>query len=154
MQRTVEAVLEDHPTKRVRTGDAELSRPGRAHNERLRKDKKPQGRKRQHEPQEAIYHNWHTPFLWRQILEAARDPSVGKKMGSWMIMKVLRKKDAETFKALSHTTIEGWIDRKDREHPRWSDAALRMGELGNHQGHSNGGRKGALVSASAPQLLQ
>ncbi|KAG2748079.1 hypothetical protein P692DRAFT_20691496, partial [Suillus brevipes Sb2] len=56
----------------------------------------------------------------------------------------LKKKDPVIFKGLAHSTVEGWIDRTGK--PRWTEAALRMAELGNHQGHSNGGQKGIFTN--------
>jgi hypothetical protein len=59
------------------------------------------------------------------------------------LVQYLKKKDPVIFKGLAHSTVEGWIDRTGK--PRWTEAALCMAELGNHQGHSNGGRKGIFV---------
>jgi hypothetical protein len=138
--------LEDREAKRPRHDIAELSRPNRAANEQAHlKRKKPQGRKRKHTKQEAKYKNWHAPFLWNQIVAAAKDPGVGFRMSAWQIMKVLKKKSPDVFASIAHSTIEEWIDRSG-ERPRWSDSALRMAELGNNQGHHNGGRRGVLVS--------
>lgn len=87
--------LEDREAKHPRHGIAELSRPNRAANERASlKQKRPQGRKPKHTKQEAKYKNWHTPFLWNQIVAAAKDSSVGSWMSAWQIMKVLKKKIA------------------------------------------------------------
>jgi hypothetical protein len=146
--------LKDSPSKRSKGENAELSRPDRASKIKAReKGKKPQGRKQKHEPSKAVYHNWFSPFLWNQIMTAAAHPSVGRSMSSRALAKVLTVKDSKTFSALAPSTIEGWIDRKSGLRPRWSDAALRRAELGNHQGHSNGGRRGVLVRVLASMKL-
>lgn len=108
--------------------------------------KKYQGRPRVHEHRDAKYHNWFSPFLWTQIEQGAKHPSVGRRMSTWNLVKVMQKQDPVTFKKLSRNTIEAWIDRSDPERPRWSDSTLAKVEAANFQGHSHGGRKGALVS--------
>jgi hypothetical protein len=142
----ISVLWEDRPTKRSRHSVAEMTRPHRSFKEEARREnKKPQGQKRKHEPRDAKYHNWHTPFFWIQIVAAAKNPAVGWEMSSTKIVQILQKKDPETFAGMSRSTIEGWIDRSGNR-PKWSDAALRMAENGNRQGHQNGGRRGALVS--------
>jgi hypothetical protein len=127
---------------------AELSRPARAEKEIARnKNKKTTGRKRIHEPKDAKYMNWHSLFLWNQIMDAAKHPSVGYSMSASRIRDILVVKDPKTFGNISRTTIDGWIDRSGPK-PSWSDAALRMAENGNHPG-SEGGRTGVLVSDSS-----
>lgn len=59
------------------------------------------------------------------------------------LVRYLQQKDPIIFKGLARSTVEGWIDRVEK--PRWTDAAIHMAELGNHQGHSKGGTKGILV---------
>lgn len=50
------------------------------------------------------------------------------------------------FGKISHTTINGWIDRRG-DKPKWSERALKRVEFGNHQSLDNkGGRRGVLVS--------
>jgi hypothetical protein len=145
-QRTI-VELEGHRSKRAKGSIAELSRPDRAHNESLRKKRKknkPEGRKQKHKKRDATYHNWFSPFLWSQIEVGARHVSVGKSMSTYHLVKVMQQKDPITFKGLSRSTIEGWIDRSGRI-PRWNDATLARIERGNHQGFDHGGRKGVLV---------
>lgn len=132
-------------SKKAKHTIAELSRPGRAEKEIARsKNKKPQGRKRVHQPTDAKYTNWHSPFLWTQIKDAAKHPSVGYSMSATRIKQILIVKDPKTFGHISHNTIDGWIDRSGTK-PRWSDSALRMAENGNRPG-GHGGRTGVLVS--------
>jgi hypothetical protein len=69
-------------------------------------------------------------------------------MSASAIWNVLQKKNPQTFSKISQSTIEGWIDRSNPDKPNWSHAALKMAELGNHQGHPNGGCRGALVCNS------
>jgi hypothetical protein len=131
---------------------AELSRPNRVakERERERQYKKHQpGRKRTRQKQDAVYHNWHGPFTWAQIDNAAKHPSV--MWSSARLVQYLQKKDPTIFKGLARSTIEGWIDRSGK--PRWTDAAVRMAELGNHQGHSKGGKRGILVRMLTIQLV-
>lgn len=139
--------LGDHAesSKKAKSNIAELSRPGRAEKEIARnKNKKPQGRKRVHHPKDAKYTNWHSPFLWSQIENAAKHPSVGYAMSASKIKNLLALRDPKTFGHISHNTIDGWIDRSGPR-PRWSDSALRMAENGNRPG-GQGGRTGVLVS--------
>lgn len=123
---------------------AELTRPNRAakEHERQRKQKKcTSGCKCTHEKKDAVYHNWHGPFTWIQIENAIKHPSVMWSLSH--LVQYLKRKDPVIFKGLARSTVEGWIDRTGK--PRWTEAALRMAELGNHQGHSNGGWKGIFV---------
>lgn len=145
--------LQDNSPKRQKHSLAELSRPNRTEKELACQKKTHQsGRKRKNLHRDAIYHNWHGPFTWNQIVDAARHPSVGSKMSSTKIIQILKKKDAVTFKNLSRSTVESWIERPKEGKPQWSDAALRMAENGNHQGHGNGGRHGVFVSEELLQL--
>ena len=66
-------------------------------------------------------------------------------MSTWNLIKVMQQKDPITFKKLSRTTIEAWIDQSDPEWPCWSTSTLAKAEAANFQGHANGGWKGALV---------
>lgn len=123
---------------------AELTRPNRAakEHERQHKQKKcTSGCKCTHEKKDAVYHNWHGPFTWIQIENAIKHPSVMWSLSH--LVQYLKRKDPVIFKGLARSTVEGWIDRTGK--PRWTEAALRMAELGNHQGHSNGGWKGIFV---------
>lgn len=103
-----------------------------------------QGHKRIHTKQDAVYHNWHGPFTWVQIDNAAKNLSVSWSL-TW-IVQYLKKKDSVTFKGLARSTVEGWIDRSGK--PKWTEAAIWMANLGNHQGHSNGGKKGIFICAN------
>jgi hypothetical protein len=70
-------------SKKAKHTIAELSRPGRAEKEIAHnKNKKPQGQKHIHQPTDAKYTNWHSPFLWTQIEDAAKHPSVGYSMST------------------------------------------------------------------------
>ena len=136
-----------HPSKVLKTGIAELSRPDRAQNEYIcqkRKETEKRGRPRIKEPRPAVYHNWFSPFLWNQILIAGK--AVGWEMSSSEIRNWLRRKHPETFGSISHTTINEWIDCSGPR-PKWSEKALKMVENGNHQHNPNGGCRGALVSS-------
>src|ERR1700720_4711329 len=141
--------LEDHAesSKMAKSSIAELSRPARAEREVARnKNKKPQGRKRVHQPKDAKYTNWHSPFLWSQIEDATRHPSVGYAMSASKIKQVLAVKNPKLFGHISHNTIDRWIDRSGPR-PKWSDSALCMAENGNQPG-GQGGRTGVLVSVT------
>jgi hypothetical protein len=107
------------------------------------KNRKPQGRKTIHEPGNAIYHNWFTPFLFKQI-ENSRILAGGPKWSTRAIVRDLKKRDPVVFGKLNRTTVDGWIDRS-REKPRWSDKTLKHIQQGNEQGHNNGGQKGVFV---------
>ena len=123
---------------------AELSRPARELRRKWKQqNQKPQGRKPLHKPQNAIYHNWFTPFLWLQITQAARD--AGWEMNPTKIVQIAKGRAPETFKGLTVETVRGWIDRSG-DRPRWSDAALHRARKGNDVGHNKGGRQGVLVS--------
>jgi hypothetical protein len=144
--------LEDAPTKRQKHSVAELSRPNRAQQERGRQEKKEtqkKGRPRVHQARDAFYHNWFSPFLWRQILAAGTE--VGWEMSPSAIRNWLQKKDPAVFAKISRTTISEWIDRSGSR-PKWSEKALRLAENGNHQLHPEGGCRGALVSGPDTQV--
>ena len=137
--------LNGHITKCAKNEIAELSRPNRAASKAAhKKQKNTQGRKKKNESGDATYTNWHMPFLWSQIVEAAKHPSVGFKMSVKRIVKVLQMRNPADFSLLSSSTVQGWIDQSGSK-PRWSDAALRMAENGNFQGHNKGGQRGVLV---------
>ena len=124
--------------KRQPSSFAEQSRPKRAIQELLHQaSRKPQGRKRKHEPEPAVYVNWHSELLWPAIEAAARHPSVGPKMSAALIKKVLMRTNPAVYERLSESTIRGWIDQSGTR-ARWSDAALQMAE----KGHLQGGRGG------------
>lgn len=123
---------------------AELSRPARSLKEKFKaKVRKVSGRKRNNTEKPAKYHNWFTPFLFKQI-EDARITSGGPTWSTRAIIRELQKKDFATFKGLSRTTINGWIDRSQNK-PRWSEKTLERVRKGNEPGHVNGRRKGVLV---------
>lgn len=125
---------------------AELSRPYRAFREKQHlKKKTPQGRKKKNEHHQATYHNWHTPLLWGRIVNAAKHPSVGWRMSSTQIVRLLKQQDPMIFAGLARTTVEGWIDRNG-DKPGWSDRALTMAREGyDHNMENKGGRKGIFV---------
>ncbi|KAG1738087.1 uncharacterized protein EDB91DRAFT_1289558 [Suillus paluster] len=106
-----------------------------------------QGCKHIHKKQDTVYHNWHRPFTWVQIDNAAKNPSVA--WSSTQIVQYLKKKDLVTFKGLARSTVKGWIDCSGK--PKWTEAAIRMANLGNHQGHSNGGKKGIFMKYPAAE---
>ncbi|KAG1778131.1 hypothetical protein EV702DRAFT_920199, partial [Suillus placidus] len=87
--------------------------------------------------------NWHGPFTWSQIDAAAKNPGV--QWSATHLVQQLKNHDPKIFKNLAHSTVEGWIDRSGNK-PQWSEAALRMAELSNHQGHSNGGQRGVFTN--------
>jgi hypothetical protein len=137
--------LRDDSPKRQKTSIAELSRPNHAVKEFIRQKKThAQGCKRKHEHKDAVYHNWHGPFTWSQIDAAAKHPAV--QWSATRLIQQLKNHNPKFFKNLARSTVEGWIDRSGNK-PQWSEAALRMAELGNHQGHSNGGQRGVFVCA-------
>jgi hypothetical protein len=71
--------LREEPSMDQGGSVAELSRPAHALKERLREqNRKPQGRKAFRQSQKTIYHNWFTPFLFKQI-ENARIVAGGPK---------------------------------------------------------------------------
>jgi hypothetical protein len=90
------------------------------------------------------YHNWFTPFLFKQI-KLTHINSGGPKWSTCVITRELQKKDFKTFKGLKHTTMDGWIDCLGVK-PSWSEKTLQCVQKGNETGHNNGGHKGALVS--------
>ena len=137
--------LEDLPVKHRKLGNAELSRPNRAASENAcqeRQKTEKRGRPRVHNPRNAVYHNWFSPFLWNQILLAGK--AAGTQMSATAIRDWLRRRDPATFGDISRSTIYDWIDRSGTR-PQWSKEALDMAEKGNHQCHPNGGRRGALI---------
>lgn len=133
---------------------AELSRPHRTFKEKQHLAKKhPQGRKRKNEHRAATYHNWHTPFLWSQIINAASHPSVGWQMSCTQIVRLLKQRDAITFAGLSRTTVDSWIDRTG-DKPKWSARALQMAINGNDPGLGNkGGKRGIFVRLQLTDLV-
>lgn len=89
-----------------------------------------------------MYHNWFTPFLFKQIDDARRRS--GPRWSTTAIVKDLKRKDITSFARLNRTTVDGWIDRSG-EKPRWSDTALERIRQGNNVTNPNAGRKGVLV---------
>ena len=123
---------------------AALSRPARSAKERfIEKTRKPQGRKAIQPSKATKYHNWFTPFLFKQI-DDARRRSGGPRWSTTAIVNELKRKDITTFAGLNRTTLDGWIDRSG-ENPRWSDTALKRVREGNNVTNPNAGRKGVLV---------
>lgn len=137
--------MRDDSTSKKKTSMAEDSRPARE-TKRIEhaKRKKPQGRKLVHEAEDAKYMNWHQPFLWSQIVDAANHPSVGYKMSATRICHLLGVRNPTSFSKIAASTADGWIDCSSGT-ARWSDAALAMAEHGNRPG-GNGGNFGVLVS--------
>lgn len=123
---------------------AELSRPAHSLKEKFKaKVRKASGRKRKNTERPAKYHNWVTPFLFKQI-EDAKITSGGPTWSTWAIISELQKKDFATFQGLSRTMINGWIDQSQNK-PCWSEKTLERVKKGNQPGHINGGQKGVLV---------
>jgi hypothetical protein len=123
----------------------ELSRPARSLKAKFKaKVRKASGRKSKNTEKRTKYHNWFSPFLFKQI-ELARINSGGPKWSTRAITRELQKRDFETFKGLKRTTMDGWIDHSGVK-PCWSEKTLQHVQKGNEPGHTNGGRKGALVS--------
>ncbi len=123
---------------------AELSRPIREGERKFKaKRKKPQGRKETHQSKNAIYHNWFSPFLFKQI-DNARIFAGGPKWSTRAIVSDLKKRDGVVFAKLNRTTVDLWIDRTG-EKPKWSDKTLERIQKGNHLENPNAGRKGVLV---------
>ncbi len=112
-------------------------------------NKKPQGRPRLKEMQPAKYVNWHGPLLWPRIEAIVHYASVGPGWSSRTIVDQLQRMD-DVYAALSHSTVEGWIDRSGTS-PRWSDRALEMARRGHTQ-TTNGGRRGVL--AAYPEVVE
>lgn len=138
----IEAELADNGGQSNRRKVAELSRPGRAFSEKTR-NKSKHKRKRKHEPQNAKYTNWFTPFMWTQITIAARQ--AGHKMSATEIVRILKSKDPSTFRGLNRSTVYDWIDYSGTQ-PCWKQSVYERAEKGNDPGHSKGGRRGILVS--------
>ena len=71
----------------------------------------------------------------------------GPNMGVRLIINELKWQDYKTFKHISPSTLNTWIDHTGPV-PWWSDAVLCRVERGYEPGHTNRGRKGIFVSAS------
>ena len=85
---------------------AELSRPEQQTKRKFKaKTRKPPGRKATHQPKDATYQNWFTPFLFNQI-ENARIFAGGPKWSTRAIVKVLKLRDPVVFAKLNRTTID------------------------------------------------
>jgi hypothetical protein len=128
---------------------AELSRPARrlfSKGKVKAKVRKPSRRKRKNTEKPTKYHTIGLlpSYLFKKI-EDARIASGGPKWSTRAIIRKLQKKNFATFKGLSWTTINGWIDRSQNK-PRWSEKVLERVRKGNEPGHVNGGRKSVLVS--------
>ena len=131
---------------------AELTRPTRSLKKKFKNEtRKPQGRKAFHTKKQAKYHNWFTPFIFKQI-EKARIAAGGPNWSTQEIEHELKKYDPVVFKYFRRQTLDEWIDRS-RDKPRWSDKTLARIKRGNDVGHANGGQKGALVSQFCTQQL-
>jgi len=121
---------------------AELTRPARALKRKLHLAKKSSGRKETKVIRPATYHNWHTPFVWKQIQRAVKH--VGWKMSASAIVKTLQTWDPIVFKGLRNSTVNSWIDRSGSK-PKWTEALLHKVDQGNDPGHNKGGQRGVLV---------
>lgn len=88
--------------------------------------------------------NWLNPGTFRRIKLATLAVG-GPNMSTRAIVQELQRQDNKLFSKLSPATVEGWIDRSGSV-TRWSDKVLARAKHGNNPGHSNGGRKGVLVS--------
>lgn len=69
----------------------------------------------------------------------------GPRWSTRAIVRELKKRDLKTFDRLSHTTINGWIDRSGSK-PKWAETFMACLQHGNEPGHSKGGQRGILVS--------
>ena len=119
----MKGILFDHPALDQGGSVAALSRPGKLVKERYKeKTRKPQGRKAIRPSKATRYHNWFSPFLFKQI-DDARRRSGGPRWSTTAIVYDLKRKDITSFARLNRTTVDGWIDRSG-EKPRWSDTAL------------------------------
>jgi len=119
---------------------AELTRPARSLKKKFKNEiRKPQGRKAFHTEKKVKYHNWFTPFVFKQI-ENARIEAGGPNWSTRAIERELKKKDPIVFKDFRRQTLDEWIDRSQAK-PRWSDKTLARIKRGNDIGHANGGRK-------------
>lgn len=137
--------LEEPPKIDIGGTIAELSRPANALVKKFKdKNRKPQGRKQTVDDKPTKYHNWLTPFLFTQI-ENARIAAGGPRWSTRAIVHELNKRDPRTFGHLSHSTINGWIDRSGSK-PKWTETFLIRLQHGNEPGHSKGGQQGVLVS--------
>lgn len=140
----------DKSLKKIKGNIPELTRPARDLKGKMRaENRKPQGRKKKHEPRPAKYHNWLTPFCWTQIVAVTKQ--VGWKMSASAIVNGLKKRDPITFDGISRNTVNGWIDRSG-DQPQWKEAILRRVEAGNSPGHNKGGRRGIL--SSYPEIVK
>lgn len=144
--------LQETPKHNQGGTTAELTWPARSLKKKIKNEmQKPQGRKAFHTKKQAKYHNWFTPFIFKQI-ENARIMAGELNWSTWAIEWELIKKDSVVFKNFRHQTLDEWIDRSQYK-PRWLDKTLARIKHGNDIGHANGGRKGALVSQFCTQWL-
>lgn len=134
------------PSNFTQASIPELTRPARSILAKHKsKTRKPQGRKATKTTRPAKYHNWHTPACWSQILLAGKE--VGWEMSATEIVRALKRRDPIMFAGIQRSTVNSWIDRSGPV-PRWKATALAPMENGtsNEPGHTNGGRRGILVS--------
>jgi hypothetical protein len=90
---------------------AELTRPARSLKKKFKNEiRKPQGRKAFRTKKQAKYHNWFTPFIFKQI-ENARITAGGPNWSTRAIERELMKKDPVVFKDFRRQTLDEWIDR-------------------------------------------
>jgi hypothetical protein len=121
-----------------------LSRPAKLIKKQCKdQTRKPQGRKAIRPSKATKYHNWFTPFLFKQI-DDTRRRSGGPRWSTTAIVKDLKQRDITSFARLNWTTVDGWIDQSG-EKPIWSDTTLERIRQGNNVTNPNAGRKGVLV---------
>jgi hypothetical protein len=94
--------LEDAPMKCQKHSVVELSQPNQAQKEPTHEERK-KGQKigcpHVHQVEDAVYHNWFSPFLWTQILAAGVE--VGWEMSASAIINCFQKKDPTIFAKIS-----------------------------------------------------
>ena len=82
---------------------AELLRPYWAFKDKQwLKKTHPQGHKKTNEHCPATYHNWHSPFLWNQIVNAAQHPSVGWQMSGTQIVSLLKQRSCDLCRTATY----------------------------------------------------
>ena len=87
-----------------------LSQPAKLVKERYKdKTHKPQRRKAIQPSKATRYHNWFSPFLFKQI-DDAQQRSGGPRWSTTAIVYDLKWKDITSFTLLNQTTVDGWID--------------------------------------------
>lgn len=123
--------MHDATTSKSAVGSlAEASRPKRQI--KAAEERDTVGRKRKHEPKDAVRRNWKNPQTWVMIEEAQRH------VGSWRpceITKHLSRVSPAIFGSLNQQVVGRWID-KTGPRPKWSKAVLEEVAHGNTPGGS------------------